>query len=276
MSIKRVAAIHDMSGYGRCSLTVAIPIISVMGIQVCPLPTAYLSTHTGGFTGYTFLDLTDEIKPISDHWASLNINFDAVYSGFLGSQEQIFLVRDFIERFRTDSSIAVVDPVMADNGKPYPTYTPEMCRDMVILADSADLLTPNFTEASILLGEDYENVPTEISGIENWVKRLSKDGKRSVIITGVSSCSTDIGAACYDSKTGKTSFVMTDLIEGEYHGTGDVFASVVTGSLLRGENLKKATRSAVDFVRDCAELACETGGQRRDGVDFEKLLKQLI
>ena len=158
MSTPRVAAIHDMSGFGRCSLTVAIPILSAMGIQCCPLPTAFLSTHTGGFEGFTFLDMTDELPKVAAHWKSLGLEFQAVYSGFLGSERQIAIVEDFLREFRGADTAAVIDPVMGDHGEVYQTYTPAMCAGMARLAELADVIVPNLTEAAVLLGEE-EPVP---------------------------------------------------------------------------------------------------------------------
>ena len=274
--MKKVAAIHDMSGFGRCSLTVAIPVISAMGAQCCPIPTAYLSTHTGGFTGYTLKDLTSEIVPVSDHWASLGLTFDAVYSGFLASADQIGMVRDFINRFRTASSIAMVDPVMGDKGVPYSIYTEEMCSGMTVLAEAADIITPNFTEAAILLGEKYEDAPKDREGVEKWLLRLSGDGKRSVVLTGIESGNDKIGASCLDIGTGEINHILSDRVCGEFHGTGDLFSSVLLGSMLRGNSLRYACRDAVEFVRDCAELARSENGPSREGVPFEALLKKLV
>lgn len=276
MPMKKVAAIHDMSGFGRCSLTVAIPVISAMGAQCCPIPTAYLSTHTGGFTGFTFKDLTSEIKPTSDHWNSLGLTFDSVYSGFLASVDQISIVRDFIERFKTPTSIVLVDPVMGDKGTPYSIYTEEMCEKMLLLADVADIITPNFTEAAILLNEDYKNVPKDKENVEKWLHRLSSNGKRSVVLTGVESGDGKIGSSCLDITTGELNHILTDRVSGEYHGTGDLFASVLLGSLLRENSLRYACREAVEFVRDCAELAKKENGPSREGVPFETLIKKLI
>ena len=158
MPTPRAAVIHDLSGFGRCSLTEVIPILSVMGVQCCPLPTAFLSTHTGGFTGFTFLDMTEELPKAAAHWKSLDLKFQAIYSGFLGSERQIGIVADFIRQFRGPDTLVVVDPVMGDDGKPYQTYTPAMCAGMERLAELADVITPNLTEAAFLLGRDYEDL----------------------------------------------------------------------------------------------------------------------
>lgn len=275
MMTPRVAAIHDMSGFGRCSLTVAIPILSAMGIQCCPLPTAFLSTHTGGFEGFTFLDMTDEMPKVSAHWKQLGLSFQALYSGFLGSERQIGIVEDFIRDFRSPGTVVVVDPVMGDHGKVYQTYTPAMCAGTAHLAAQADVITPNLTEAALLLGVPYENLPAGESGCREIVERLSLEGKRSVVLTGASAGEDETGAVCFDTATGRVETVQTKRVPREFHGTGDVFASVLTGALVQGASLTGAARAAVDFVRLCAERTAAQGLPMREGVDFEPLLGTL-
>ena len=272
MSTPRVAAIHDMSGFGRCSLTVAIPILSAMGIQCCPLPTAFLSTHTGGFEGFTFLDMTDELPKVAAHWKSLGLEFQAVYSGFLGSERQIAIVEDFLREFRGADTAAVIDPVMGDHGEVYQTYTPAMCAGMARLAELADVITPNLTEAALLLGVPYDALPAGEAGCREVVERLSLDGRRSVVLTGASTAPELTGAMCFDAKTGRTEAVKTQRVPQEFHGTGDVFASVLTGALVQGASLPDAVRQAVDFVRACAERTAKAGIPMREGVEFEPLL----
>ena len=272
MSTPRVAAIHDMSGFGRCSLTVAIPILSAMGIQCCPLPTAFLSTHTGGFEGFTFLDMTDELPKVAAHWKSLGLEFQAVYSGFLGSERQIAIVEDFLREFRGADTAAVIDPVMGDHGEVYQTYTPAMCAGMARLAELADVITPNLTEAALLLGVPYDALPAGEAGCREVVERLSLDGRRSVVLTGASTAPELTGAMCFDVKTGRTEAVQTRRVPQEFHGTGDVFASVLTGALVQGASLPDAVRQAVDFVRACAERTAKAGIPMREGVEFEPLL----
>ena len=272
MLTPRVAAIHDMSGFGRCSLTVAIPILSTMGLQCCPLPTAFLSTHTGGFEGFTFLDMTDEMPKVARHWKSLDLGFQAIYSGFLGSERQIGMVADFIRDFRSPETIVVIDPVMGDHGKVYQTYTPAMCAGTARLARQADVITPNLTEAALLLDMPYEALPSGEAGCREIVERLSLEGQRSVVLTGAS-CEPDLtGAMCFDAKTGRTEAVQTRRVPQEFHGTGDVFTSVLTGALVRGASLPEAARQAVDFVRACAERTALEALPMREGVDFEPLL----
>ena len=275
MSTPRVAAIHDMSGFGRCSLTVAIPILSAMGIQCCPLPTAFLSTHTGGFGGFTFLDMTDELPKVAAHWKSLGLGFQAVYSGFLGSERQIVIVEEFLRDFRGADTIAVIDPVMGDHGAVYQTYTPAMCAGMARLAELADVITPNLTEAALLLDIPYGELPVGEAGCREIVERLSLDGRRSVVLTGASTAPELTGAMCFDARTGQTEAVQTRRVPQEFHGTGDVFASVLTGALVQGASLPDAARQAVDFVRACAERTARAGIPMREGVEFEPLLRLL-
>lgn len=272
MPTPRIAAIHDLSGFGRCSLTIALPILSALGAQCCPLPTAFLSTHTGGFTGFTFLDMTDEMPRAAAHWKSLGLDFQAIYSGFLGSERQIGIVEDFIRDFRQADTLVVVDPVMGDHGQVYQTYTPAMCSGMARLAEEADVITPNLTEAALLLGVPYETLPAGEDGCREIVERLSLNGRRSVALTGASTAPELTGAMCFDAKTGRTEAVQTRRVPREFHGTGDVFASVLTGALVKGASLPDAARQAVEFIRTCAERTAAQDLPMREGVDFEPLL----
>lgn len=281
MPTPRAAVIHDLSGFGRCSLTEVIPILSVMGVQCCPLPTAFLSTHTGGFTGFTFLDMTDELPRAAAHWKSLDLKFQAIYSGFLGSERQIGIVADFIRAFRGSDTLVIVDPVMGDDGKAYQTYTPAMCAGMARLAELADVITPNLTEAAFLLGRE----PRELldggralhdeSALRALAEELSLDGKRSVTLTGAALAPGRTGAMCFDARTGRTEAVQAEFVAHPLHGTGDVFASVLTGALLRGDSLRDGASLAVDFIHDCAVRTVAQGLPLREGVDFEPLLGRL-
>ena len=272
MRTPRVAAIHDMSGFGRCSLTVAIPVLSAMGLQCCPLPTAFLSTHTGGFEGFSFLDMTDEMPRVADHWKTMDMDFKCIYSGFLGSERQIEIVSEFIRDFRKKDTVVVVDPVMGDHGAVYQTYTPAMCEGMVHLAEQADVIVPNLTEAALLLGIPYEKLPTGEAGCREIVERLSLNGRRSVVLTDASAAPDLTGAMCFDAKSGQTENIQVSRVPREFYGTGDVFASVLAGALVKGTDLPEATRQAVDFVRACAERTAEQNLPIREGVDFEPLL----
>lgn len=272
MTTPRVAAIHDMSGFGRCSLTVAIPVLSAMGVQCCPLPTAFLSTHTGGFTGFTFLDMTEEMPKVAAHWQELDLRFHAIYSGFLASERQIGIVSDFIRTFRRSDTLVVIDPVMGDDGKAYQTYTSALCSGMTYLAELADVITPNLTEAAFLLGRPYDQLPQEEAGLQELVRELGLHGRRSVVLTGVSLSPGKTGAMCFDAKTSRTETVQVDMIAHPLLGTGDIFASVLTGALVRGDTLFSAAAQAADFVRACAVHTAAQDLPLREGVDFEPML----
>lgn len=210
------------------------------------------------------------------HWRKLHVSFDAIYSGFLGSERQIGILHRLLSEFRRKETLVLVDPVMGDHGKVYRTYTPEMCRLMGELAAGADLITPNLTEAAILLGEDYSSVPTGQAGMERWLTRLSLEGRRSVVITGVSFAPGTVGAGCFDRGSGKIRFAMARQEHGEFSGTGDLFASVLLGASLRGETLADATARAVDFIQKCVSRTLAAGTPVLDGVQFEPLLKELV
>ena len=273
---KRVAAIHDISCVGRCSLTVALPILSAAGFDTSVLPTAILSTHTGGFEGFTFRDLTDDIKPISNHWQSLDIKFDALYSGFLGSFEQIDLVADFFTSFRSNDTIVMVDPVMADNGVLYSIYSPEMAKGMTKLCAKADIIVPNLTEAAFLLDEDYIGESYSQEYIETLLKKLSTLGAKQIVLTGVSFDKAKLGAAAFDSDTGKISYAFNDKVDGYFHGTGDVFSSTLLSALLNDFPLEEAIQIAVNYTLKCIRLTEKLGQEKRYGVCFEKAIPYLI
>ena len=274
----QVAAIHDLSGYGRCSMTVVLPVLSAMGNRCSTLLTAYLSAHTAypPSPRSCFLDLTDRMEPTWTHWAELGARFDAIYSGFLGSERQIDLLRTFLQKFRRSDTLVLVDPVMGDHGRLYATYTPDMCRRMGLLAAEADLITPNLTEAALLLGEPYSAVPTSKEQLSRWLERLSQDGTRSVVITGVSFSPGQVGAGCLDRQSGAVSFAQAPEIPGHFPGTGDLFASVLLGELLRKRPLEAASARAVAFVQRCAAHTLALGTPLLDGVEFEALLGELM
>jgi len=282
MPTPRAAVIHDLSGFGRCSLTEVIPILSVMGIQCCPLPTAFLSTHTGGFEGFTFLDMTEELPRAAAHWKSLGLRFQAIYSGFLGSERQIGIVADFIRAFREEDTLVVVDPVMGDDGQAYQTYTPAMCAGMARLAELADVITPNLTEAAFLLGRDYGDLLDggralhDEGALQELARALSLGGKRSVALTGAALSPGQTGAMCFDARTGRTAAVQAAFVAHPLHGTGDIFASVLTGGLMRGDSLEAAAARAVEFIHDCAVRTVEQDLSLQEGVDFEPLLGRLL
>jgi len=272
LSTPRIAAIHDLSCFGRCSLTIALPVLSAMGCQCCPLPTALLSAHTG-FPGNTFLDLTAEMGRIADHWTAMDLQFDAIYSGFLGSADQVDTVARFFDTFKKSDTAVIVDPVMGDHGTAYRTCTPELCRGMRVLAENADVITPNLTEAALLLDHPYEEI--QRTDAYEVVRRLSLGGRRSVVLTGYSSESGQTGALCFDRDSGESKAVQTPREPQDFSGTGDLFASVLAGGVARGVPLFQAAQAAADFVRDCIARTLAEGLTEQDGVDFEPLLGQL-
>lgn len=273
---KRVAAIHDISCVGRCSLTVALPIISAAGFDTSVLPTAILSTHTGGFEGFTYRDLTKDIEPISKHWQSLDLKFDAMYSGFLGSFEQIDLVADLFNTFRTRDTLVMVDPVMADNGVLYSVYSPEMAKGMAKLCSKADIIVPNLTEAAFMLEEDYIGDAYSPEYIEATLRKLSALGAKKVVLTGISFEKDKLGAASYDHESDQVSYAFNDRIEGYFHGTGDIFGSTLLSALLNDFSLEESIQIAVDYTHKCISLTVEAVQERRYGVCFERALPYLI
>ena len=272
MSTPRIAAIHDLSCFGRCSLTIALPVLSAMGCQCCPLPTALLSAHTG-FPGNTFLDLTVEMGRIADHWAAMDLQFDAIYSGFLGSADQVDTVARFFDTFKKSDTAVIVDPVMGDHGTAYRTCTPELCRGMRVLAENSDVITPNLTEAALLLDRPYEEIRQ--ANAYEVVRRLSLGGRRSVVLTGYSSEPGQTGTLCFDRDSGESKAVQTPREPQDLSGTGDLFASVLAGGVAKGVPLFQAAQAAADFVRDCIARTLAEGLTEQDGVDFEPLLGQL-
>jgi len=271
---KRVAAIHDISGFGRCSLTVALPIISAAGIETCVIPTAVLSTHTGGFTGYTFRDFTDEILPIARHWRSLGIEFDAIYTGYVGSVRQLEILCEVFGMFRTEDNLIVVDPVMADHGQLYKSFTRDFPARMRKLAEQADIIVPNITEAVLLLEKPYMEGPYTREYIESLLKELSQIAPR-VVLTGVHFDDLELGAAAYDADSAEISYAFSHRIDGFYHGTGDVFGSALVAALVKGFSLSDAMRMAVDFTVGSIERTKKAGTDVRYGVNFEEGLGKL-
>ena len=272
---KRIAAIHDISGFGKCSLTVALPIISAAGIEVSVIPTAVLSTHTGGFTGFTYRDLTEDILPVVDHWCSLGLAFDALYSGFLGSFEQIDIMEQVFRRLKREDTLIVVDPVMADNGVLYKIFPEDFPDGMRKLCAHADIIVPNMTEAALLTGQEYREGPYTHEYIEDMLKALTALGPRRVVLTGVCFDDEQLGAAAYDARTGTAEYAFSQRIEGSYHGTGDVFASVLLSGVMKGFSLAESTQIAVDFTAQSIERTRKAGTDVRFGVNFEEGLPAL-
>lgn len=275
-TVKRVAAIHDLSGFGRASLTVIIPILSAMGIQVCPLPTSILSTHTGGFDNYKFVDFTEHMKEYIDHWDKLNIKFNSIYSGFLGSTRQIDIVVDFIKRFGNESEFIMVDPVMGDNGKTYGPFDNNMINRMKELITYADIITPNMTEAAFLLNEEYPLLMDK-EKIKEYLKRLTKMGPKIVIITSMPFNETNekTSVIAYNSNDQRFWQVDCDYVPTNFPGTGDIFASVLGGSVLQGDSLPLALDRAVQFTSTAVRTTYAYNYPNREGVLLEKVLGNL-
>lgn len=269
----KIAAIHDLSGVGRCSLSVILPTLSAQGIQVCPVPTAILSTHTGGFGEVVLRDLTDYILPALEHYKKLDYKFDCVYSGFLASMEQIDHCLEFFEHYK--NALKVVDPVMADHGKPYKTCTPELCSRMKELVAIADIITPNVTEAAILLGENPMQADNTMQQIKSYLVRLSELGPEIVVITSVLSDGKTYNVG-YDRKHSKFWRIPYNMINANYPGTGDVFASVLTGSILRGDSLPIAMNRATAFLERAIKTTYSYSTDNRDGIMLENCLDFLI
>lgn len=267
---KRVAAIHDLSGFGKCSLTVALPILSAAGIETSALPTAILSTHTGGISGYTYRDLTEDMRPVMKHWKSLDIKFDAIYTGFLGSFEQLDIVKDFFDAFRQEDNLILVDPVMGDNGELYTVFTREFAAGMRMLCQKADIIVPNLTEAALLLDEPFHPGPYTHAYIESLLRKLGALGPQKVVLTGVYFKEDELGAATYDRTTDTIDYVFTQKIPGYYHGTGDVFASALLSALLNDFSLIDAAAIAVHFTTDSIQRTYKAKTDYRFGVNFEQ------
>ncbi|MBQ2738233.1 MAG: pyridoxamine kinase [Clostridia bacterium] len=267
--MKRIMTIQDISCVGKCSLTVALPIISAAGVECGVLPTAVLSTHTM-FSKYTFCDLTGEIKPIADTYKELGIDFDAIYTGYLGSFEQLRLVDEFFTDFGK-GAIKLVDPVMADNGVLYKGFTPEFVKSMAKLVSHADIVIPNLTEASFMLGIEYrENYNEE--HIRYVLRALADLGCSKVALTGIGFKDDEIGVYMYDKTTDTYFKYFNERLPVSYHGTGDIFASATLGALMRGMSLEDALCLAVDFTLTCMKKTLEDENRRFYGVNFEEAL----
>lgn len=272
--MKRIATIQDISCFGKCSLTVALPLISACGVEACPIPTAVLSTHTGGFEGFTIHDLTDEITPIADHWKKLDLHFDGIYTGYLGSPEQLKIVSDFIDNFKKDNTIVFIDPVMGDHGKLYAGFDESFAKKMVSLVGKADIIAPNLTEVSYLLGEEYREDFT-VEEIKDMLIRLSELGSETVIITGVRR-GDSLGVMAYESSKNTFTEYFRERIPDTFHGTGDVFASVCSSALVKGFSVEEAIIMATDFVVECI---CHTAEDKQNhwySVKFEECIPSLV
>lgn len=271
----RVVTLQDISCYGKCSITVALPVISAMGISCAVVPTAVLSTHTGGFNGFTFRDLTDDIPAVAEHWGREGLSFDGIYTGYLGSEKQIDVIIDFIDQFG-ESALVFVDPAMADDGKLYTGFDMDFVSAMRRLCARADILVPNMTEASMILGIEYKERGTygedHVKGI---LKALCALGSPRAVLTGVSYDGNHQGCVAYNSETDEFESYFREHIPRQSHGTGDVFASSFFGSLMLGHGMSGAMQIAVDFTLE--SIKATLGDESHwFGVKFEKCLPGLI
>lgn len=272
--MKRIVTVQDISCVGKCSLTVALPIISAMGVETAIIPTAVLSTHTM-FSGFTCKDLTDQIKPICAHWKKEQFGFDAIYTGYLGSFEQIDLMKEMFEEFKTEGTLLFVDPAMADNGKLYPAFDEAFAKHMATLCAKADVIVPNLTEAAYMTGLEYREQYDE-AYVKEMLRALADMGTRLCILTGVGFEEGKTGVMGYDSETGEFYYYSHIKHPTSYHGTGDIFSSTCVGAMMNGLDWKKAIEVAADYTSECIRLTCEDETAPGYGVKFETAIPFLL
>ena len=272
MAYKKILTIQDISCVGQCSLTVALPILSACGLETCILPSAVLSTHTAGFSGFTFRDLTDDIPVIAEHWKRENIRFRAIYTGYLGSIKQVGYVRDILKTMGTEDCVRIVDPAMADNGQLYSIFNQEYVDAMRVLCGEADILVPNITEACFLTGEEYTETYDE-SYIRTLVAKLAALGAKTVVLTGVGYEPEKTGVVIYEN--GNMEYYEHDKISKGCHGTGDIYASAFVGALMNDKSVYAAAKIAADYTVKCIY---NTQGDTEHwyGAKFEPVLRDLI
>ncbi len=272
---KRALAVHDISGIGKCSLTVALPILSAADVECACLPTAVLSTHTGGFQNYTYRDLTEDVLPMVRHWQGLRLSFDAIYTGYLGSAEQIDLVLELFEMLGGENTLRLVDPVMADHGRLYAGFSADFPAQMKRLCAKADIMIPNITEATLMLGKPYRKGPFEKAYVEDLLAELAALGPKQVVLTGMYfDDNALLGSASWDN--GAVSYAFAPRIEGQYHGSGDVWGSALLAALLREQGLNDACRVACEYTSESVELTRRSGTDNRFGLRFEAALPSLM
>ncbi|MBQ8908640.1 MAG: pyridoxamine kinase [Clostridia bacterium] len=270
---KRVLAIHDLCCVGKCSLTTAIPILSAAGMEACALPTAVFSTHTA-FPTFTFLDLTDELTRMASAVKEHQFHFDAFYTGYLGTAAQAAIVKDIIALLKSEDSCVIVDPVMADNGSLYKHLTPDFPQEMLLLSAHADVITPNVTEAALMLGKPYMPAPQTEEYVRSLLTELHEKTGASVVLTSICLHEGDIGCACLDRETGAVTYTFQPKEPTSYHGTGDVFASVLCAAYMQSGKLAKSMEVAATFVRDAIQTT-EEQPSLWYGIRFEDLLSEL-
>lgn len=274
--MKRILTVQDISCVGKCSLTVALPIISAMGVETAVLPTAVLSNHTAFKSGFTFRDLTEDIPAITAHWAAESIGFDAIYTGYLGSFEQLQLMSALFDTFKTENTLIFVDPVMGDFGKLYAGFTPDFAKAMAALCAKADIIVPNMTEASYMLGIPYCDSGYDKAYIEEVLRKLTALGTRHAVLTGVSFEPNKVGVMAYDSQNNRFFEYYNERINQSYHGTGDVFASTCVGALMNGKSLETALQIAADYTAESIRQTERDPRHNWYGVNFETATPYLL
>lgn len=269
---KKIAAINDLSGFGRCALTVSIPVIAHMKIQCCPIPTSILSNHTG-YEEYFFDDYTEKLPEYIEKWKRLNLKFEGIMSGFLGSKEQIGIVENFIDSFRTGRTIVIIDPIMGDNGKLYSTYTEEMCMEMRKLITYADIITPNLTEACKLTDTPYKEKGWKRRELLKMAETMCRQGPEKIVITGI--LQGEFIANFVYEKGKEAKWLRTHKAGCARCGTGDLFAAIVAADAVNGVEFGKSVKKASNFVKNCILKSMELGIDQNDGVCFEEILDRL-
>lgn len=272
--MKRILTIQDISCIGKCSLTVALPIISAMGVEAAIIPTAVLSTHTM-FDNFTFKDLADQISPITNHWKEEGFTFDSIYTGYLGSKEQIDMIKDLFDDFKSDQTLNIVDPAMGDKGQLYPAFDQDFAKHMATLCAKADIIIPNLTEASFMLGLDYREDYYE-TYIKDVLKRLSELGPKISILTGIGFTEGQTGAMGYDRINDEFYHYEHKELDVSFHGTGDIFSSSFVGSLSNDFSWKDALKIAGDYTAKSIELTLNDKNGRWYGVNFEEAMPYLL
>lgn len=272
---KRVLAVHDISCVGRCSLTVALPVLSAMGFETSILPTSILSTHTGGFEGYTCRDLSGDMDPIADHWRSVGVRFDAIFTGWLGTDRHIARLNHLLEVFEDNDAELIVDPVMGDNGRLYATLDRAYVAAMRAHCARADMLLPNLTEAALVTGTEYPGERYDLAYVRDILRRLVDMGAKAAVLTGVRLTPNRIGAAALERDSDRLLYSESEFVPGMWHGAGDVFASALLGAHLQGDGMERSLERAVRFTARCIQRTQQAGTDERLGLQFEPELKTL-
>lgn len=272
--MRRIVTIQDISCVGKCSLTVALPIISAMGIETAVIPTAVLSTHTA-FKKFTYRDLTNDLPKIVSHWKQEKFNFDGIYTGYLGSIEQIDMLKEFFKQFKTSENFIFIDPVMADNGKLYAGFDTNFVKEMKELCKTADIIVPNLTEASYMLETEYKENYSE-EEIKSMLIKLSNLGPKYVVLTGVSFKDNQLGVMSYNKETNKFFTYFKEKVPAKYHGTGDIFASTLVGAITNNNTIEEGLKIAVDYVWETINDTYKTNKEDAYGVNFETKIPYLI